>query len=279
MKVNKILMCMTAAAMPVLCSCFSDEHDISLTPTSETGYGSVSFNLNADAKFEANTRSLSEDFYRNADNYSVKLVRASDGNELLSCKYSELGSQLPKKLDMGSYRIEASCGNEHAFSRDEFLVTGSTTFTIKAGKDEEVNVNCTPTCGKLSVAFADVMSTYFDEYSVTYAGTEAMGTNTCTWAKDDTEPWYVALKESGETLQYTINLTVKDDYLSKNADGSTSKQGVVKGTITLERNKAHKLTITPNYTPTTEGKVTIVITIDESTNDKNIEWPVPVTWI
>lgn len=279
MKVNKIWMCMTVAAMPALCSCFSDEHDFNLTPTSETEYGSVSFDLDANAKFEANTRSLSEDSYRNSDNYNIKLVRTTDGNELLACKYNELGSLLPKKLEIDSYRVEATCGKEHAFSRDEFLMAGSTTFTIKAGEDKEVNVNCTPTCGKLNVAFADAMSTYFDEYSVTYAGTEAMGTNTCTWAKGDTEPWYVALKESGETLQYTINLTAKDEYLNKNAEGNTTKESVVKGTITLERNKAHRLTITPNYTPTTDGGMTIVITIDESTNDKNVEWSVPVTWI
>lgn len=278
MKVKKILICMTVGVMPMLCSCFSDEQDVNIKPAQETEYGSVSFELGADAKFEGITRSLSEDTYKSTANYDVKLVNTSNENVLLECKYSEIDNQLPKKLEIGSYRIEATYGKEHAFSRDEFLMTGSTVFTIKANKEEQVNVDCAPTCGKLSVAFDAQMATYFDDYSVTYSGTEAMGTSTCTWAKDDTEPWYVALKEGGETINYTIKLTTKDEYLNSK-DGVTSKEGEVTGTLTLERNKAHKLTITPNYTPTTDGGMKVVITIDESTNDKNIEWSVPVTWI
>ena len=272
---KKILICMTVGVMPVLCSCSLSEHDVDLDPIR---YGSASFELDADAKFESSTRALSESDYKQLTNYDVKLVNTSNENVLLECKYSEIGDNLPKKLEVGSYRVEATYGKEHAFSREEFLMKGSTVFSIKANQEEAVTVDCSPTCGKLSVAFDEQMATYFSDYSVTYSGTEAMGSSTCTWAKDDSEPWYVALKEGGETISYTINVTTKDEYLSSN-NGVTSKENTITGTISLNRNKAHKLTITPNYTPTTDGGMTLVITIDDSTNDKNIEWQVPVTWI
>lgn len=275
MKMKKILICMTVGVMPVLCSCSLGERDVDLNPIQ---YGSASFELGADAKFESSTRALSESDYKQLANYDVKLVNTSNENVLLECKYSEIGDNLPKKLEVGSYRVEATYGKEHAFSREEFLMEGSTVFSIKANQEEEVTVDCSPTCGKLSVAFDEQMATYFSDYSVTYSGTEAMGSSTCTWAKDDSEPWYVALKEGGETINYSINVTTKDEYLSSN-NGVTSKESTITGTISLNRNKAHKLTITPNYTPTTEGGMTLVITIDDSTNDKNIEWQVPVTWI
>jgi methionine-rich copper-binding protein CopC len=275
MKAKNILIGMTLGVMPMLYSCSLGERDVELNPAQ---YGSASFELDAEAEFENSTRALSESDYKNSANYDVKLVNTSNENVLLECKYSEINDNLPKKLEVGSYRVEATYGKEHAFSRDEFLMSGSTVFSIKANQEETVNVDCAPTCGKLSVAFDETMATYFSDYSVTYSGTEAMGSSTCTWAKDDTEPWYVALKEGGETINYTISVTTKDDYLSSN-NGVTSKESKITGTISLNRNKAHKLTIKPNYTPTTDGGMTLVITIDDSTNDKNIEWQVPVTWI
>ncbi|MGM9679500.1 MAG: DUF4493 domain-containing protein [Bacteroidaceae bacterium] len=278
MKVRKLFFCMTACTASLLCSCMSDEHDFDLTPSTQTGYGSLTIGLAADAQF-SDTRALSEESYRNTANYSVKLYNASNDNVLVECKYSEIASYLPKKLEIGSYRIEASYGKEWPASRDQFLVTGSKTFTIRANEDTQVNVDCTPTCGRLSVAFDASMATYFDDYNVVYGGTKAMGSSTCVWAKADTEPWYVALDEAGETVNYTINLTAKDEYLHSSSDGSSSKEAQVTGTIQLQRNRAHKLTIAPNYKPTTDGGLSITITIDESTIDHEITWEVPVTWI
>jgi len=153
---------------------------------------------------------------------------------------------------------------------------GEAVTTIKAKEQKTVTVNCTPTCGKVSVVFDSDMDTYYSDYNVSFGGTKKLGSNTFSWSKSDTEPWYIALDKNGETVNYTINLTTKDTYLP---EGSSSNTGVATGSFTLERNKAHKLTIKPKYIETTEGRLKVTIVIDDSTNDKPITWEVPVTWI
>ena len=153
---------------------------------------------------------------------------------------------------------------------------GITEGTIKGAKQEEVAVTCTPTCGRLKVAFDEDMVTYFDNYEVTFTGTEALGTNTISWLKDDTEPWYVKLNKSGEKLTFTVTTTTKDAYLnSDNKDKVSTKDG----SFTLSRNHAYKLNIKPNYTPTAMGDIEIDITIDETTNDKPVDIEVPIEWL
>lgn len=269
---------MGVGATLFLNSCVSD--DLGLDRDSDNaGYGTLTLGLTSNTKFTP-TRALSETGYTNISAYTVKLVNAKNDQVVLEGRYSELNNQFPAVLEIGSYRLEASYGVEHPCSRDEFFMIGNTVVTIKANEKKEVNVACAPTCGKLSVAFDAGMATYFDDYSVTYSGTKAMGaTGSCVWGKTDTDPWYVALEEGGETLHYTINLVAKDDYLHNDADGTQSKEATVEGSFTLERNRAHKLTIKPNYTPSIEGGLSITITIDEGTNDHEVNWEVPVTWL
>ena len=89
----------------------------------------------------------------------------------------------------------------------------------------------------------------------------------------------MALDAAGETVTYTIHLNAKEDYATKLADGTKSTEAEVTGSFQLQRNKAYKLRVKPNYTPSTEGGLSIIIVIDESTNDKPINIEVPVTWI
>lgn len=120
------------------------------------------------------------------------------------------------------------------------------------------------------------MATYLDDYEVSFTGTEALGTNTISWLKDDTEPWYVQLNEGGETLTFTVTTTTKDAYLNSN---NKQKVSTKNGSFTLSRNKAYKLNIKPNYTPTATGNIEIDITIDETTNDKPVDIEVPIEWL
>lgn len=235
----------------------------------------LDFNLSAATNFDQ-TRALNENDYRNTQNYNVKVINVANENVILECKASQLSSNLPKKVDIGSYRVEAYYGTERDASRTEFYMFGDAVATIKAKEQKTVTVNCAPTCGKVSVSFDSQMATYYSDYNVTFGGTKKLGAKTFAWSKRDSEPWYIALDKSGETISYSINLTTKDEYLP---EGATTNTGVATGTFTLERNKAHKLTISPNYKPTTDGGVKVSIVIDDSTNDKNITWEVPVTWI
>ena len=257
------------------CSASSDE----LGKPEENGKGQLKLNLIANADFCEQTRALNEDTYRNPDNYTVKLLNASNGNELLSCKGSEIASNLPKELEIGSYEVKAYYGTEYDANRSDFRVEGSTTFSIKAKDEKTINLTCEPTCGKVSVVFDNEMNTYYSDYSMTFSGTKKLGSKTFSWAKTDTEPWYIALDAAGETISYELNLTVKDEYIKTLNDGKTESEAKVTGTFSLERNKAHKITVKPQYTPTTEGALSIVITIDDTTNDKPMTIEVPITWI
>ncbi len=274
MKKRQFFICMGLSVVSLFTSCSEREFDFKPSD-GQKEQGSLVLNLNASTDFEQ-TRALNEADYKNTQNYDVKVINTANDNVILECKASQLNSNLPKKVDIGSYRIEASYGTERDASRSEFYMFGKAVVTVKAKEEKPVTVNCTPTCGKISVAFDAAMATYYSDYNVTFGGTKKLAGKTISWSKTDSEPWYVALDETAETISYTISLTTKDDYLPQ---GSTINTGTATGTFTLERNKAHKLTIKPNYIPTTEGGMKLTITIDDSTNDKEITWEVPVTWI
>lgn len=276
MKQKQLIFCMGLGAMSLFASCTNGEHDFDLEPVNGAKeQGSLVLDLSAVANFEQ-TRALNEADYSNTQNYNVKIINTSNENVILECKASELSANLPKTVDIGSYRVEASYGTERDASRSEFYMYGEEVTTVKAKEQKTVTVNCTPTCGKVAVAFNSEMATYYNDYSVTFGGTKKLGAKTIAWAKTDTEPWYVALDKSAETITYTITVTTKDEYLP---EGASTNTGTATGTFTLERNKAHKLTISPNYKPTTEGGMKLTIIVDDSTNDREYTWEVPVTWI
>lgn len=280
MKKNAILKCLALGLAGMISACTSERSIDEQFPSQQAKEkGTLSLSLTSGTNFDVQTRALNEDNYRNVANYTVQLINSSNNNVLLECKGSELSTNLPKELEIGSYEVKAFFGTEYASSRNDFRVEGSSTFTIKANENTDVTVDCLPTCGKISVAFDSDMATYYDDYNVAFSGTAALGSGSIAWAKADTEPWYVLLNESGETVNYTVNVTVKDDYAHVDANGNKQTSGTATGTFTLQRNRAHKLTITPNYTPTTEGGLSIKITIDESTSDKPVTIEVPVSWI
>lgn len=272
---KNILMLLAAMGVAsLMTSCASDENILG-----QEGKGTVNLSLTTGTEFAVQTRALTESNYKNVNNYTVQIVNANNGTVVDEFKGSEVNSKFPKTLNIGSYRIAAFYGKESPASRNDFFVTGTTTFNVKGDDNVDVSVKCAPTCGRLSVVFTPEMATYFANYEVVYGGTTALGTNTITWAKNDTEPWYVLLDEAGETVNYTINLTTKEDFLQTINGGEGKVDAQVTGTIQLQRNKAHKLTVSPTYTPTTDGGMKLTITIDEGTNDKEITIEVPVTWI
>jgi hypothetical protein len=79
-------------------------------------------------------------------------------------------------------------------------------------------------------------------------------------------------------VNYTIHLTAKADYAGMDGNEKVTN-ATASGSFPLQRNKAKKLTVKPNYTPTTDGGLKIEVSFDDSTNDKPITIEVPVTWI
>lgn len=255
------------------CSQISDFEQPNLQQEATTGSseGKLTLALKAKADFPQ-TRSLSESDYKNTDNYTV-IVKDKDGVEKMNCQGRDVAAMMPLTLSLGSYEIQAFYGTESPASRDAFYVYGEVKGSIKADQDEIVNVVCTPTCGRIAVSFDDVMSTYYNNYYVTFTGTQALGAEKISWLKNDSEPWYVKLNEGGERISFTINTTPKDEYLNNEQQGDTKT-----GTFTLERNKSYKMKISANYTPTEIGGINITITIDERTNDIPVDIEVPIEW-
>lgn len=266
---TKTIMCILAWAA-LLASCVKEETRMN----SKTGQ--LDLELASGVQFK--TRSVDESAYQNFDSYQVTIT-TDKGKQTFSGTFATLRSRLPMELEMGSYTIEASFGTEAAASRSSFKVEGEKTFTIQPGKTISTSVDCIPTCGKVSAAFDADMDIYYSAYSVDFSGTQALGGSTFSWAKTDTDPYYVQLDPVGETLSYSIGLKTKPEFATKLEDGSIQEDARVTGTFTLDRNKAYKLNIKPNYTETSEGGLSIVITIDDSTVDHEIPIQVPIEWI
>lgn len=272
-KTTKLTLGLAVLLASVLVSC---SQDVNFESPASNAEGLLVLKLKANADFLVNTRAVDESSYENVDNYDV-LVLDKDGNTKLSCKGSELASKMPLTMPIGSYTVRASYGTELKASRDGFYVFGETVGTIKSEQREPVTVECIPTCGRISVSFADDMSTYFADYNVVFTGTEALGDETISWLKDDTEPWYVKLNGDvdGESINFTITTTTKDEYLNDNKEQVDTKTGTFK----LSRNKAYKMNIKPTYTSTSTGDLSIEVEIDETTNDIPVDIDVPVTWL
>lgn len=280
MKMKKTGIHLMLGAAMLCASCVSENHNELVPGSADQATGWLMFSLKSDVPFTSDTRALNEDIYRNTDNYTVQLIQASNNSVVFECKAADLDEYLPRRVPIGEYEVKAWFGKEHDASRDEFRVEGEKNFTVKSGEDHPmVTIDCTPTCGKLMVAFDETMDTYYESYNVTFNGTKQLGSKTIEWKKGETDPWYIALDKAGETVKYTINLTVKDDYAHVNANGEKTTTGKVEGSFRLLRNHAQKLTLKPNYIPGEDGALDITITIDDSTEDKVFNWEVPTTWI
>lgn len=237
--------------------------------------GTLSLSLSSSVAFQETTRALNEASYANVNNYTVQ-VFDNTGAEKLSCKGSEIAANVPITLPIGSCVVKATYGKETPASRSDFMVLGEWAGIIKADQQEPVEVICTPTCGRITVAFGSEMNTYFTDYRVDFTGTTALGESSISWLKADTEPWYVLLNPTGETIRFTLTATTKEEYVT-NADQATTS--TLTGEFSLQRNKAYRMSVNPSYTPTTMGQISFEITIDESVNTHEEDIEVPITWI
>lgn len=266
---NKTVAVLSIATIFLTSACSSEEFG-----NKKEGTGELSISLSNGTSFAIPTgRAVNENEYRNTSNYTVQVINSND-NTVMECKGSELYTKIPITLEGGSYTIKAFYGTSSAASRNAFYVEGTDIISIKANQSQQVAVNCLPTCGKVLVAFDSAMGTYYDEYNVEFK-TKALASASALWNKTDTEPWYLQLEPAGEIITYTINLTAKSDYIN----GNGQDRATVTGTFNLKRNEAHKLTIKPNYTPQTTGGLGLTIEIDESTEDHQISFEVPVSWV
>ncbi len=273
METIKKMMCMTLGAGFCLASCTSMDEGLNIPV--ETKQGELVLSLFSGTEFKDETRSVNESLYKNVNNYTVQ-VFDKDGTEKLNCKGSELATKMPLTLNIGACSVKAWYGQQEAASRDVFYVEGVWASTIKANQKEQINIECTPTCGRITVEFGPEMATYFTNYDVDFFGTRALAGKSISWAENDTEPWYIQLDEAGEAVSFSITTVTKDEYVNAaNKDQTYTRTG----SFHLSRNKGYKMIVNPSYTPLGGGQVSLDITIDESVNSHEEDIEVPITWI
>lgn len=280
MKSEILKFSLIVAASISVTSCLSEEQDFGQKQDAAV-FGYVNIDLSSSSVFKAcnpSTRSVVESEYENTANYLVE-VKDKDGKTVENCKYSELTSKMPLKIPIGACTINASFGNEQAASRDGFYMFGSNTVNIESDGKVAVNVDCKPTCGKIAVVYDESMADYFDSYTTEFSGTEKLGNSKFSWNQTDVDPYYVALKNgNGETINYTITLVSKDEYAY--SDGEAKKKtAIVNGSFPLKRQDFYTLRVKVNYTPASQGDINLTIEIDDSTEEKEYHWTVPVEWI
>ena len=144
------------------------------------------------------------------------------------------------KLKNGTYTLRAYYGEQTTASRDVFYVEGTKPFVVDADQQQ---------------------------VTVVYE-TEALKAEgaTAVWSKTDADPWFLKVNEKGENVKATITVTRKSD----------NKSATVVREYSMAPGKLWTLNISPNQN---DGSLGIVIEVDETTNDQEIDIVVPSDWI
>ena len=245
----------------LLCACSAEEE----AALAADGKGFVKIGLSADTAFGAATKAVDESAYKNVDDYTVQIWKAGAqvGEDYTYGDIEGTPIELP---ETGTYTVKAFMGEDVAASRTSLYVVGSDDVTINGNQAENVSIACKPTSAKVTVAFDETMKDYFDNYYVSFK-TVALGDAIFPWEKDDKDPVYLKVG-TNESVKATIHLTKKD--------GVKVESTEIEKTYTLSPNTAKTINIKPTLS---QGSLGIEITIDDTTNDKEIDIEVPSDWV
>ena len=114
------------------------------------------------------------------------------------------------------------------------------------------------------------MDEYFSDYSVVFK----------TKAMEDDASFVWTKTASGETRYFVVEAEEKVDAVMKLTDKNTGKSAETKMNVTLSPGSNKKYTLKPKVDEETgETGLGIEITIDHSTNDKEVDITIPSNWI
>lgn len=239
----------------------------------KTSSAALNLRINPTTSFQSSlTRGVDFSVYNNTSAYNIKIVDKATGLVAFEGQFSDLTEE-NNKFREGSYTLLASLGTLQNATQGNFYVEGETEFEvssekISAGNPIPVSVECLPKCARVSVAFGQKMSDYFSDYYVTYS-TKALtaGNSSAVWSKENAEPWYLNVDDK-EVITAVIHVVRKSD----------DKWTDVEYTHELSATQAWTLGVDVEEPVTPTGEVGLVITIDESTNDKPETIIVPNDW-
>lgn len=264
MKKYVVMFCALLVMGASVASCSSDEE---VVQGAAEGKGLVKLSLNVGTEFQS--RAITESDYTNLANYTVQILK--DGNVVSGCEWT--GEEVPDsliELDNGSYTLLAFTGEDYkgeGATTQGMYVEGTHNFDVQGNQQvTEASVTCTPQCARVTVEFDSTMADYFNDYYVVFTGTDALGERNYTWEKDDTDPVYMAVAGTDE-LTATIKLVDKEGKVAED----------ITRTHELSAGKAWKLTVKPMEQ--TDGSVGIEITVDDSTEDIDVDIEIPTDWL
>lgn len=243
----------------LLTACSSDEDSLQIPE----GKGYVKLNLTADAGFQTKA-ALDETPYKDANNYTVQILKDGKVVDGMEWKYSEM-PQEPIGLSFGSYVVKAFYGTDFEnVSQDNLYSEGTANLKLDTTEPQSVNITCQATCAKLTVNYDDAeIKKYFEGFNIGLS-TKALGTGTYTYA--NTDPIYLKVANGGERVSVTYTFTGKDSY----------KDQTILRNYTLEPGQSKEVTITPTVT---SGKLSLTITVDETVETIDCPIEIPSDWI
>ena len=206
MKNYVMMLCAVLAMGAVVASCSSDEEAVQ---GAAEGKGLVKLSLNVGADFQS--RAITESDYTNLANYTVQILK--EGKVVEGCEWT--GTTIPQELielDNGSYTVLAFTGEDYkgkGATTEGMYVEGTAGFSVNSDQAATAEVNCTPQCARVTVNFDPEMATYFQDYYVLFTGTKALNKTQYPWAKENTDPVYMAV-DGTEELTATIKLVDKE---------------------------------------------------------------------
>ena len=209
------------------------EEEVEEDPSIEE-IGFLYINIEPQLRYDKVTRAIKPSIYENKNNYTIEIFKDTTLVETIP------GSILYKSLLLppGEYTVKAYCGKEHAASRDEIMLYGETTCVVSAWNETYTTVTCKPTSTQLTVEFADSFKSFFYDYTISIEGLEALEGKTITWSENDAEPWYVKVKDGGESVKCTVVAKLKEEYVE---DPAYEQKEYHTFTMELKPGKAYRI--------------------------------------
>lgn len=237
-----------AAALAALVSC-NKSVIVSSVEADEPGFISLGIST-SDVMVE--TKGLATN--ANLDGYNITLINKTTSEELWTKKYADALSESVWKVAPGTYTIKVENKTEKEVypnntSAGEIRIAGQKDVTVTAGKTSTCTVECQPVNAKVSFCATNEFLGIFTNPSVSVTG----GTRTVDLGTVEATLGRAAFYNPGEI---TWNLTATVDGKSKNYSGK----------LTLVAKQWSKVTFN---TSSTNGVISITITVDGNMTEVN----------
>lgn len=227
--------------------------------------GYLRIDIKAQIGKEIGSRAVSSSYYTDTDNYVVEIYK--DTLLVYSAPAPVLLKSLPLELEAGVYTVKAFCGTECVASRNEMYLYGESKVRVQSGSYTSVQITCKPTCGIIMVKWKETLDEFFSDYNIAINGIEALNGDTIGWTKEDTEPWFVMLKEAGETVGCTVTLKIKDEYLNDNASSTM----IHRFNLSVLPNNPYRINISGSYKDSPSIQVSIESNASMNDNVGDVE--------